>query len=103
MMANDRRSARDIARHGASTCQWATPTLFLDAPFWFEAQQYPWTCAHDAAPHLLGTTEVCANCRRWLMRRPETPAGKPAAGRGCAAEPLWMDWIAGAPAPHETD
>ncbi len=69
-MANDRKAMHVIARNGASTCQWATPTLFLEAPFWFEAQQYPWTCTHDdAAPHLLWTTDICATCHRWRVRR----------------------------------
>jgi hypothetical protein len=52
-------------QHSASTCRWATPTLFLQAPFWFEAENAPWTCVRDAAPRLLDTAEPCATCLRW--------------------------------------
>jgi hypothetical protein len=72
-MANDRRLVLASATHGASTCHWAAPTLFLEPPFWFEAQQYPWSCTCEATRRLLGTTEECATCHRWEMRRAETP------------------------------
>lgn len=53
------------ARRSASTCRWATPTLFLPAPFWFEAEDSPWTCLRDPAPRPLNTTDPCAICLRW--------------------------------------
>jgi len=45
-------------------CRWVTPTLFLDAPFWVEAETSPWTCIRYAAPRPLATTEECLTCRR---------------------------------------
>jgi len=56
------------ANRGAATCLWATPTLFIPAPFWFEAENAPWTCMRDEAPQVLGTTERCAACLRWEPR-----------------------------------
>lgn len=49
----------------ASNCLWATPTLFLTAPFWFNAETRPWTCLRDANPRALRTTDRCAECPRW--------------------------------------
>lgn len=51
--------------HHASTCRWAVPTLFLPAPFWWEADDRPWSCIRGAAPRVLETTEVCATCPYW--------------------------------------
>lgn len=65
------------ANLNAATCRWATPTLFLPAPFWFEAEMRPWTCVRDASPHVLDTTEVCAACARWGSRAtPAAPEGE---------------------------
>jgi hypothetical protein len=49
----------------AGNCLWATPTLFLAAPVWFNAEAFPWTCLRDADPHCLATTERCEACPRW--------------------------------------
>jgi hypothetical protein len=51
--------------HIAATCRWATPTLFLTAPFWFEAERSPWACLRDNTPRILLSTESCATCSRW--------------------------------------
>ena len=65
----ERRAPRN---QGASNCRWATSTLFLEAPFWFEAEADPWTCVCQEPPRLLRTTELCATCRRWEPHaRPE--------------------------------
>jgi hypothetical protein len=51
--------------HHASTCRWAVPTLFLQAPFWWEAEDRPWSCIRGTTPRVLATTEVCADCPYW--------------------------------------
>ncbi len=52
-------------QHCASGCLWASPTLFLPAPYWFEAEASPWTCVRDTVPCVLTTTDPCASCARW--------------------------------------
>jgi hypothetical protein len=49
----------------ASNCLWAKPTIFLSAPFWFDAEARPWTCLRDGVPHALITTDRCTECPRW--------------------------------------
>ncbi len=49
----------------ASNCLWATPTIFLAAPFWFDAETRPWTCLRDGDPRALSTTDRCLECPRW--------------------------------------
>lgn len=49
----------------ASNCLWATPTILLTAPFWFDAETRPWTCLRDVDPRALSTTNRCAECPRW--------------------------------------
>jgi hypothetical protein len=49
----------------AGNCLWATPTVFLSAPFWFDAEARPWTCLRDTDPRALSTTDRCAACPRW--------------------------------------
>lgn len=56
-------------RHGATNCQWATPTLLLQPPLWLEASGRPWSCLRDAGPFILDTTEICATCPRWEPQR----------------------------------
>ena len=58
----------------AAGCRWATPTLFLAAPYWFEAEDSPWACVRDAAPRVLTTTDACASCPRWEPRPTAAPA-----------------------------
>jgi hypothetical protein len=56
------------ADHHASTCRWAIPTLFLPAPYWWDAEDRPWACVRDGAPRALETTEVCTDCPYWEPR-----------------------------------
>ena len=49
----------------AINCRWATSTLFVEAPFWFAAEDFPWVCVRDGTPRVLQTTESCATCWRW--------------------------------------
>jgi hypothetical protein len=51
--------------HGANNCRWATPTLFLPAPLWFDAGSCPWSCRRDAVPRIVSSTDRCATCARW--------------------------------------
>lgn len=69
----------------ASTCRFATPTLFLPAPYWLDAEAAPWTCIRGAVPHLLLTTDPCESCPHW------EPAGR------AAEDPDAPDRDAGAP------
>jgi hypothetical protein len=57
----------------AANCRWATPTLFVAAPHWLDAEEYPWTCIRDTVPRALQTTERCTDCPRWE----ETPVLRP--------------------------
>jgi hypothetical protein len=75
-------------RHGAANCRWATPTLMLAAPLWFDAENSPWSCVRDAAPRTLITTDACEMCPRWEPRY--------------SATPLMLDWF-GVLSPHETE
>jgi hypothetical protein len=54
--------------HHASNCRWAVPTLFLPAPFWWDAENCPWACVRGSTPHVLETTEVCGTCPHWEAR-----------------------------------
>jgi hypothetical protein len=100
----DAVAERPIDRQrSAVTCRWATLTLFLPAPFWFDAEACPWSCLRDAAPRVLATTDPCATCPRWEQRAPvaETPDQKRETTASEAATPLMMDWLGGFPPPHE--
>ena len=68
--------------HGAGTCRWAVPTLFMAAPTWMDAEERPWTCLRDHAPRELDSTDVCRTCARWEARaltpdQPERPGSQP--------------------------
>jgi hypothetical protein len=65
-------AATTNGKRSAATCRWATPTLFLQAPYWFEAENSPWACVRDIAPRVLSMTDQCAVCSRWELRRDET-------------------------------
>ena len=56
-------------RRSAATCRWAVPTLFVRAPFWFEAENAPWACEREPALRVLNTTDLCASCPHWEPRR----------------------------------
>jgi len=51
--------------HHASNCRWGVPTLFLQAPYWWEAEDRPWACVRGTRPRTLEATEPCANCPCW--------------------------------------
>jgi len=80
-MMSDSSRACCIAgtRREAATCRWATPTLFLDAPYWFAADDAPWACLGRDAPWVLENTTECRTCVHWQFAACRT-AGKPAAG-----------------------
>jgi hypothetical protein len=59
------RRRAGYAEHHASSCQWAVPTVFLPAPFWWESEDRPWACVRTGTPRTLETTEVCADCPYW--------------------------------------
>jgi hypothetical protein len=61
--------ATRTASRSAATCRWAVPTLFLRAPFWFEAENAPWACVRETASRVLDTTNLCASCPHWEPRR----------------------------------
>jgi len=58
--------ARTIQR-----CRWAEPTLFLTAPLWTAAEEYPWSCRRDGLPRPVDDTAGCRTCGRWEARTPE--------------------------------
>jgi len=68
------RRRAGYAEHHASNCRWAVPTVFLPAPFWWEAEDRPWACVREGTPRTLETTEVCADCPYWEPRTREQPA-----------------------------
>jgi hypothetical protein len=49
-------------------CRWAEPTLFLASPLWTAAEDYPWSCSRDGAPHSVVDTASCRTCARWESR-----------------------------------
>jgi hypothetical protein len=61
--------------HHASNCRWAMPTLFLPAPYWWDAEACPWACVREGVPRILNTTEVCADCPYWKTH-PKAKSGK---------------------------
>jgi len=75
-------------RHIAANCRWATATLMLPAPLWFDAEDSPWSCVRDGAPRTLISTDACEMCPRWERRH--------------STIPLMLDWFGFLP-PHETE
>ena len=57
------------ASRNAATCLWAVPTLFLRAPFWFEAENAPWCVLSEPALRVMNTTDPCASCPHWEPQR----------------------------------
>jgi hypothetical protein len=92
-------------RRRSSNCRWATATVFLPPPFWFEAESCPWTCLRGPAPHVLSTTDLCATCLRWEPRASallsETPDHKPVTGTDDTAASLMVDLLGGLRPPDE--
>jgi len=68
-------------RHSVTTCRWASPTLFLNAPYWFEAETYPWTCTRDPSLRPIGTTARCTTCERWEAQPADAPDQAPSGNR----------------------
>ncbi len=54
--------------HTIQRCRWAEPTLFLANPLWMAAEEYPWSCHRDGAPHTVPDTTACGTCQRWEPR-----------------------------------
>ena len=50
------------ASRNAATCLWAVPTLFLRAPFWFEAENAPWSCVREPALRVSGWRPIHVAC-----------------------------------------
>ena len=87
----------------AASCRWATPTMWLSAPLWFDAEACPWACERDTPPRALASTEVCATCPHWESR-PESRRGAgpdhQAVGRVICL-PTLGDWFGAFPQPDE--
>ena len=94
-------SAMQIIRCAAN-CRWAMPTLFLRPPLWLEAEDYPWSCVRDETPRVLSSTDVCATCPDWELRRMGA-AGEPLREETAHAFPMMVDWFGAFRPPHETD
>lgn len=62
------RSSVSAKERRAGSCRWATPTLFLPAPYWFSADGCPWTCLKEEPPRVLTSTEECHECPHWEPR-----------------------------------
>ena len=48
------------------TCRWATPTLFLQWPLWYEASHHEWSCTRGAIPNVLPDPAICRTCPYWM-------------------------------------
>jgi hypothetical protein len=94
-------------KRSAGTCRWGTPTLFLSAPFWFEAERCPWSCRRDPVPRALNATDGCATCLFWQPRDGVLPAASLHRERAGTvregAVPLMVDWLGAVLPPHETE
>jgi hypothetical protein len=75
-------------KQSVTTCRWARPTLFLDAPYWFEADTYPWACTCDPTMRVLRTTARCASCRRWEAHAEEAPVQSLSVNPAPAVDPM---------------
>jgi hypothetical protein len=64
-------------KNHAARCRWATPTVFLDAPYWVEAEARPWACIRGGEPRPLATTDECRMCPRFEPARPYPIVLKP--------------------------
>jgi hypothetical protein len=47
------------------TCRWATPTLFLPWPLWFDASNNEWSCTRGDTARGLHDPSNCAVCKGW--------------------------------------
>ena len=55
----------------ANSCRWATPTMFLQWPYWLDAQDWPWSCTREGRLRLLSSSEPCGDCPNWVQRGPD--------------------------------
>lgn len=90
-------AATGPATQCAATCKWATPTLFVWAPYWFESEEAPWTCLREGEPRVLASTDECATCAYWESRE------HAAAAAPGPVHPAMPDWFGASPLPHEVD
>jgi hypothetical protein len=49
-------------------CRYAEATLFLAAPMWLDAWQFPWSCRSTGTSKPIADTRVCSECDRWVPR-----------------------------------
>lgn len=68
----EEQSARPAGRgspslQSAATCRWGEPTLFMPAPFWRLASEFPWSCTVDGGTRILERSS-CGTCPRWYPR-----------------------------------
>jgi hypothetical protein len=54
--------------HGIQHCRWAESTLFLSAPEWLQAWDYPWSCRSTGSFRPITDTRTCQTCERWQPR-----------------------------------
>jgi hypothetical protein len=58
------------------SCRWATPTLFLEWPYWIDSMSWPWSCLLGKRLHLLSNGDRCRQCSHWSGRSAaEKPPG----------------------------
>jgi hypothetical protein len=50
------------------TCRYATPTLFLQWPYWLDAWSWPWSCTQEGRLRLLSSDVGCRTCARLGVR-----------------------------------
>ena len=55
-------------KHFARTCRFATPTLFLQWPYWLDSWSWPWSCSREGRLRLMPTDAGCHVCPRWEFR-----------------------------------
>jgi len=57
-----------MVEHQPQSCRWATPTLFLEWPYWIDAWSWSWSCMLHNRLHLLSNGERCRHCSHWTGR-----------------------------------
>lgn len=56
-------------------CRWAESTLFLAAPQWLDAWEFPWSCRSTGTFQPVADTRACCACDRWESRDSATGCG----------------------------
>ena len=54
-----------VSPHSVQSCRWATPTLFLRWPLWYDASQHEWSCTRGDAARVLVDPAMCRTCPYW--------------------------------------